>query len=647
MSEPEKETPQVDQLILDRAAVLVNELKKLLPYMDELDDLTGGMKQDASRRINEFALSLKMSKLDTAFLEAFFKKPYPRLRQVKGRPDSWELALPRFMDVQIGYLESQDDSYNYFLVNRYMDWLGEIPEALKAQLGWKPPPELLLEGEELVGSKEAIADAKVKLKGMVSQEENGRLRVNPKYAFEVLASLIRDGIKPFAKKPVDPDDLVQGRTLDFELRDYQKRGWKTFLEHRSAGFFWPPSVGKTFIGMFASANLKPPHLIVVPTVLLKEQWEDRIDAHTDLKLEEEVFVMTYQTAIKRSASVLAKLGAKEWTLKVVDEVQHWPSDWFSKMAFIPSKYTMGLSATPMREDGREEYIFALTGIPVGIEWNEFKRMGIIASPTCHVWVVKGANEKLRQMVALTQTGKKTVVFCDYIEPGKMLAARFKVPFVYGATKDNLETIKAALLEKGLVVVSRVGDEGLSLPEIERVIEYTWNYGSRRQSMQRFGRLLHSQEREIEHNIIMTLEEYTHDRKRLYSIMEKGFKIVMHREGVSEKVIQTAERAARPARASRPARAPEPRTASTQVTVPGIPAALAQRLPGITKTIERLDGREKTVACFLLNNNQQPYSPSEISLGTGLSVSGYGHWHLTKLIELGIAKKEGKKYRSAL
>ena len=68
-----------------------------------------------------------------------------------------------------------------------------------------------------------------------------------------------------------------------------------------------------------------------------------------------------------------------------------------------------------------------------------------------------------------QAEKRTIIFSDSLEVGKAIANRFKVPFVSGETKNNMETI----VSNRIVVVSRVGDEGMSLPDIEQVIEVSW------------------------------------------------------------------------------------------------------------------------------------------------------------------------------
>ena len=352
-----------------------------------------------------------------------------------------------------------------------MDWLGEIPEAIKKQLDWKVPPELTLDGEELHGPKDALDTAWQKYRPFLHDRDEKRIKINSKRAFDLIASLVKDGVLPFSIKPVEPNDLVE-RKCDFELRDYQKQAWNELSRYSAIGVYYPPGTGKTIIGLWVMTHLKPPHLIAVPTRLLQEQWIERIQVHTDLK-PDEYDVLTYQAAIKKGS-------AKNYTAFIIDEVHHQPANYFIKMALIKRKYTVGLSATPFREDGREEYIFALTGKPVGLSWEYFKKLNIIKSPTCHVWIVKNLEAKLRRLEALLQEDKRTIIFSDSIEMGKNIETRFKVPFVSGETKNNMDTITA----NRTVVVSRVGDEGMSLPDIERVIEVSWLGGSRRQELQR-------------------------------------------------------------------------------------------------------------------------------------------------------------------
>ncbi|MEM1540540.1 MAG: hypothetical protein QXJ07_04075, partial [Candidatus Bathyarchaeia archaeon] len=187
---------------------------------------------------------------------------------------------------------------------------------------------------------------------------------------------------------------------------------------------------------------------------------------------------------------------------------------------LKTKYRMGFSGSPYREDGRENYIIALTGFPVGMSWEELIRLQVVREPTFRVYILSDNREKMRKLGELLQIPVKTLIFCDWLDLGEKIAKTFNIPFVYGETKDRLEIIR----ESQACVVSRVGDEGISLPRIERVIEVAFLYGSRMQESQRFGRLMHSAKEEPEHIILMTEEEFESYQKRLYAITERGFRI---------------------------------------------------------------------------------------------------------------------------
>lgn len=611
-----EETQKVglEQLNQERAKFLLDQLIGVIPYVKELTGLSDEARKNVEQQVAEFALSIKTSKLDKDQLEAFFKKPY-YLEPVHGRPDSWYLIIPKFVDIQIGWMDRSTESYNRFLINRYMDWLGEIPEAIKRQLNWKPPPELVLEGEEIHGPKGALDYAWQKYRPFLHDRDETKIHVNPKRAFDLIASMIKDGVLPFSIKPVDTADLT-ARKCDWQLRDYQQQAWNELMRYSAIGVYYPPGTGKTVIGLWTITHLKPPHLIVVPTRLLQEQWIERIQTHTDMQ-PGEYEVMTYQGAI-------AKASAKQWTTMIVDEEHHLPANTFIKLALLRRKYTLGLSATPFREDGREEYVFALTGKPVGLSWDYFKKLNLIKSPTCHVWIVKNFEAKLKRLGSLLQTNMRTIIFSDSLEVGKTISARFskpdvQIPFVYGATKDNMETIVA----NRVVVVSRVGDEGMSLPDIERVIEVSWLGGSRRQELQRASRVLHSQAEEQENHILMTLEEYLRDRKRLFSIMDKGFKIVLHREGVSEKVIEDHSQDYRPtiARTRQPSAGSststqQPSQAPPSFTPPSGQSATYAGLPGVQRIMALMNKKQKQFYTLLLDHDGEWFSRKQLPMILG-------------------------------
>lgn len=599
----QKEVPQIgiDSITQDRVKFLIEQLTNVVPALKELTGISDETRKTVEKEIVDFALSIKTSKIDKDQLENFFKKPY-YLEPVPRRSDSWYLIIPKFIDVRFGWLEpsSANEAYNKFLLNRYMDWLGEIPQAIKKQLNWKAPPELTLDGEELHGSKEALNYAWQKYRPLLKDRDENRIKINGKRAFELIASLVKDGILPFSIKPVDPSDLTE-RKIDWQLREYQKNAWEDLKKYSAIGVFYPPSTGKTVIGLWVMTHLKPKHLIVVPTRLLQEQWKERIETHTDMK-PEEYAVMTYQAAITKAIN-------ETWSTLIIDEVHHLPANTFVKLALIKRKYTVGLSATPFREDGREEYVFALSGKPVGLSWEYFKELNIIKSPTCHVWIVKNFDAKLKRLESLLAEDRRTIIFSDSIQVGEAIKKKFKIEFVNGTTKDNMETIN----NNRTVVVSRVGDEGMSLPDIERVIEVSWLGGSRRQELQRTTRLLHSQTDEQENHVLMTLEEYLRDRKRLFAIMDKGFKIVLHREGVSEKVIEQHEQSGYVP--PRPKADKKTGNGNAEV-MPSIPMMAGQsatylKLPGVQRILALMTKKEQELFTILLDHDGEWFSREKL------------------------------------
>jgi len=211
-------------------------------------------------------------------------------------------------------------------------------------------------------------------------------------------------------------------------------------------------------------------------------------------------------------------------LIVFDECQHLPANTFIRLATLKTKYRLGFSGSPFREDKRENYIFALTGFPIGMSWDELLKLEVIKRPMFKLFLLADNRSKIRKLNELLKLPLKTIIFCDSIDFGQRIARNFNIPFVYGATRGRMDIIRQA----DVSVVSRVGDEGISIPELERVIEVSFLFGSRMQESQRFGRLMHSQKEEPEHIILMTEEEFEKYQKRLYAITERGFRIEVMR-----------------------------------------------------------------------------------------------------------------------
>jgi len=128
---------------LDKATQSLNEFTVLAEGSQELRDWAQG-------EITKYAMSIKTSKIDKDELGNFFNKPF--VITAGKHEGEYYLCIPKFIDVQFGWLEKVTESYNIFLVNKYVDWLGGLPQALKDELNFKDPLDVYLDGDHLVGS---------------------------------------------------------------------------------------------------------------------------------------------------------------------------------------------------------------------------------------------------------------------------------------------------------------------------------------------------------------------------------------------------------------------------------------------------------------------------------------------------------------
>lgn len=185
--------------------------------------------------------------------------------------------------------------------------------------------------------------------------------------------------------------------------------------------------------------------------------------------------------------------------------------------------------TPYREDGRTNYIMALTGFPIGLDWKN--TMAVLGKEfhSVNVHVVKDMEAKYQLVRHLYNPERRTIVFINLLNVGKRIAEMLDIPMISGETKKRLDLIK----ENKSFVASRVLELGISIKDLEHIIEVDFLFGSRREEVQRTGRLMHSIAEGKVHDIIMTKQEIEQYGKRLYGLYEKGFryKIIPHLSGV--------------------------------------------------------------------------------------------------------------------
>ena len=442
----------------------------------------------------------------------FFEKPYV-IEEKCPRDNHIIVSIPKFKkDFQIGWLVDDSDSTFYkYRVDQYSAWFdGELPKDIQSHLGINEDlKDIEVEGNTVIfnpGAKEKIKEI---LKNKLSKISENQARIKEGSEFDVIAKIIESGKLPFRPRPISKDDLREHKT-SIELLDYQQEPMALLRKTGAVGVFLPTGAGKSFVSMYAADEIKGRKLIVTFSRALVGQWNWYLDKYAP-EIKNEFTLITYAGA--------KSVQGQEFALTIFDECHRLPANTFSKLALLKTKYRLGLSATPFREDGRTSLILALTGHPVGLNWPKYMKMMNKTYHPVQVYVVKTPQAKIIKCQELLNFKKKTVVFCDSIQLGHKLSGKFNIPFVSGETKNPMDIIN----QNNMMILSRIGDQGIHIDGLQRIIEIDFLFGSRSQELQRTGRLLHSDLAE-KHDIIMTEDEMNQYGKRLWSLQEKGFHI---------------------------------------------------------------------------------------------------------------------------
>lgn len=397
------------------------------------------------------------------------------------------------------------NSFNVFVINRYVRWLSSLPAEIEKRLGMQPTAQIKVVDGLLKPPAGMEEETWQRYRKYLYRKDPLGFRIKQGYERYVISDLIRDGYLPFTPQPVDPDDL--NPIPDFVMEGHQKEAYDAFLKWGAIGIYWAGGQGKTYFASALCAMIKGPKLVVVPNITEKEQWLVYLGKFG----AQDVDLLTYQAFHK---------AQKEYMLVVFDECHRLPAPVWSRFATLNTKYRLGLSATPYREDGREDLIIALTGYPVGMSWEQFMKTKAVRKPKITVKVVNNEREKTLVLEDMLKVPMKTLIFVELIASGEKIKNQFNIPFVWHETKDRLDIINKNLV----TVVSRVGDEGISVKDLERTIEVEFLGKSRRQEAQRAYRLLHSVKPEISHTVIMTVGELDQFGKRFLALEEKGFQV---------------------------------------------------------------------------------------------------------------------------
>jgi DNA excision repair protein ERCC-3 len=330
-----------------------------------------------------------------------------------------------------------------------------------------------------------------------------------------------------------PIDLAE---TGWSMRDYQSQAVSSFFDGGSGVVVLPCGAGKTIVGAGAMATAATTTLILVTNTVSARQWRDELLRRTSLTAEEigeysgetkeirPVTIATYQilTAKRKGEYAhLALLDALDWGLVIYDEVHLLPAPVFKLTAELQARRRLGLTATLVREDGRESDVFSLIG-PKRFDapWKEIEAQGYISPATCYeVRVDLPATERMtyaasaddeRYRLAATapakldvvkrlidrHDGERILVIGQYLDQIDEIAETLGAPSITGSTPiDERERLYQAFRvgEEKILVVSKVANFSVDLPEATVAIQVSGSFGSRQEEAQRLGRLLRPKE----------------------------------------------------------------------------------------------------------------------------------------------------------
>jgi DNA excision repair protein ERCC-3 len=323
-----------------------------------------------------------------------------------------------------------------------------------------------------------------------------------------------------------------GTGQPFSLRRYQTEAAAAFVPAGSGVIVLPCGAGKTLVGLAAMAAVGARTLILVTSTLAARQWRDELLARTTLEPAQigeysgtrkevaPVTVATYQVLATRRKGVyphLDLLGSGDWGLVVYDEVHLLPAPVFRMTAEIQARRRLGLTATLVREDGREADVFSLIGPKrYDVPWRELEAQGWVAAADClevrvdlddderMEYAIAAPEERYRraataasklpvvERLALRHRVDRVLVIGQYLDQLETIAKRLDAPLITGQTPMRDRERLFAAFRQGtlrLVVVSKVANFSLDLPEANVAIQVSGTFGSRQEEAQRLGRIL--------------------------------------------------------------------------------------------------------------------------------------------------------------
>ena len=428
------------------------------------------------------------------------------------------------------------------------------------------------------------------LQNYLKDPVEGGFRINPAHRGGLKVALIRAGY------PIhDKAGFKSGTSLGLDLadgmalRDYQQSSVDAFFADQGGGggsgvVVLPCGAGKTVVAIGVISELKAETLILTPNITALRQWKRELIEKTTLDPESiaeysgqekriaPITIATYQVMAHRKSSTedfthLDLFSDHDWGLIVYDEVHLLPAPVFRFTAEIQARRRLGLTATLVREDGREDEVFTLIGPRIyELPWRDLEEGGFIASVKCIETRVDLPRERrdeyeatslrnrfrissenpdkiaeLKRIIA-DHKGDRILVIGQYLRQLREVALEIGAPVITGQTPQEERDRLYSGFRDGTVpilIVSKVGNFAVDLPDASVAIQISGTFGSRQEEAQRLGRILRpkSDGRSAFFYSLVTRDTRDQDFavKRQRFLVEQGYQYEVEERGPSIQV----------------------------------------------------------------------------------------------------------------
>ena len=413
---------------------------------------------------------------------------------------------------------------------------------------------------------------------LVDPAERGRLKqtlIKVGYPVEDLAGYL-------AGEPLKV--VLRGETrggTSFHLRDYQREAAEIFYAAGTARggsgvIVLPCGAGKTIVGLACMARLQTSTLVLTTSVTASHQWIAELTDKTTLPAEaigeyssqvkeiRPVTIATYNILTWRADrndtfAHLELFDHRNWGLIIYDEVHLLPAPVFQVTAGLQARRRLGLTATLVREDGREDDVFALIG-PKKVDkpWKELERQGWIASARCYEvrvempealrmdYAIASPRDKFRiasenplkkdmvRQILASHPDAQILIIGMYVKQLRELAEEFAIPLLTGTTRQSRRDELYTQFKSGairLLAVSKVANFAVDLPDASVAIQVSGTFGSRQEEAQRLGRILRPKPGENQAHFYTLVSQDTVEEdfalKRQLFLCEQGYQYEIH------------------------------------------------------------------------------------------------------------------------